>query len=139
MTAFACFLTRCSAGIRIAINNAMIAITTNSSIKVNPLRLIIIVPPFFYFTFSNRFLVRQKSSQTFIKYTYRPIIRLKKVFHPVCASVSYCCDSFIKEQSASVFELSYEVYSHNFITVLSFMAFSGLRLTLLLSNLVTVV
>jgi hypothetical protein len=38
-TVFACFLTRCSAGINIAINNAMIAITTSSSINVNPFRL----------------------------------------------------------------------------------------------------
>jgi hypothetical protein len=39
ITVFACFLTRCSAGINIAINNAMIAITTNSSINVKPFAL----------------------------------------------------------------------------------------------------
>jgi hypothetical protein len=37
----ACFLTLCSAGINIAINNAMMAITTRSSINVKPLRLYI--------------------------------------------------------------------------------------------------
>jgi hypothetical protein len=37
--AFACLLTRCNAGSRIASNNAMTAITTKSSIRVNPLFL----------------------------------------------------------------------------------------------------
>jgi len=35
-TVLACLLTRCSAGINIAISSAMIAITTRSSINVNP-------------------------------------------------------------------------------------------------------
>ncbi len=39
-TDFACFLTRCSAGINIAINNAMIPITTRSSINVKPVRIL---------------------------------------------------------------------------------------------------
>ena len=38
-TPLACFFTRCSAGINIAINKAIIAITTKSSIKVNASRL----------------------------------------------------------------------------------------------------
>ncbi len=38
MTVLACFFTRCSAGINIAINNAIMAITTKSSISVNPLQ-----------------------------------------------------------------------------------------------------
>jgi len=41
-TVFACFLTRCSAGINIDINNAMIEITTSSSIKVNPVRNLLV-------------------------------------------------------------------------------------------------
>jgi hypothetical protein len=35
----ACFLTRCKAGINTPINSAIMAITTNSSISVNPVRL----------------------------------------------------------------------------------------------------
>jgi hypothetical protein len=42
ITDFACFLTRWSAGINIAINNAMIAITTRSSINVNPVRNLLV-------------------------------------------------------------------------------------------------
>jgi len=41
-TVLACSFTRASAGINIAINNAMIAITTKSSIRVKPFRLLII-------------------------------------------------------------------------------------------------
>ena len=40
----ACFFTRCSAGISIAISNAIMAITTKSSIKVNALFLATTIP-----------------------------------------------------------------------------------------------
>jgi hypothetical protein len=43
ITAFACFFIFVSAGINIAINNAIIEITTKSSIKVNPLWLLMII------------------------------------------------------------------------------------------------
>ena len=43
-TDWACFLTLCKAGIRIAISKAMMAMTTSSSISVNPLRLRIAKP-----------------------------------------------------------------------------------------------
>jgi hypothetical protein len=55
--AFACFLTRWSVGSNIAINSAMTAITTKSSINVNPfdLRMMVFLrkegssKPTFYF------------------------------------------------------------------------------------------
>ena len=44
-TALACFFTRCNAGINIAINSAIMAITTKSSINVNPfLRIVSRIP-----------------------------------------------------------------------------------------------
>lgn len=42
--AMACFFTRFSAGINIAISSAMMEITNKSSINVNPLRLFIATP-----------------------------------------------------------------------------------------------
>lgn len=39
ITALVCLLTRCSVGSSIAINSAMTAITTNSSMRVNPAHL----------------------------------------------------------------------------------------------------
>jgi hypothetical protein len=56
-TALACLLTRCNVGSNIAINNAIMAITTKSSIKVKPfdLRMMVLLrkegssKPTFYF------------------------------------------------------------------------------------------
>jgi hypothetical protein len=61
-TACACFLTRCSEGINIAINNAIMAITTKSSIKVKPLALCTILALLFaLFVLTRR--VYQKADQ----------------------------------------------------------------------------